>query len=340
MAVDACIEKLDTSGELGARMPLARMLVAGYLCSLQKYHNALDIPAVGVHLFARAQHEYLFAKSRDNPGKHALDDLALVRWWKRTLDHALAYATSTMSSSLRHAAAGPDGCVTDGPHVRQPESTVAYCVVPGADASEAPALIGPQHDTGSGDAPAVDWRWGLPHPAESRAHDCVLQFPDDPVTRLLAEPHSKNWSVAMLLEMLSVSEECGAGHRTAYFSASLPVALATGHPASAQVGGSPRADQPTQASESAGQGTLTPEDYDNTLLALFDRDMDFSCSDSAARSSKRLAAYLTATFAIPSVTIATNGPATAHWPPAPRASAPPPVNDLTAAIRKRRKVDQ
>ncbi|KAJ2760686.1 hypothetical protein IWQ56_005429, partial [Coemansia nantahalensis] len=277
VAVDACIEKVDTSGALSTRMPLAQMLVAGYLCSLQKYSKALDIPSVGVHLFARAQHEYLFARSRENPSKHALDDLALVKWWRRTLGLGLAYAASTVSSSLHSA--------TDGQTAHQPASRIAaHCAVPGADRSEAPSFLGTPDSTGGPGTPAVDWTWGLPYAAEARAHDCVLQFPDDPATRLLAEPHSSGWSVAMLLEMLAVSEECGSGHRTAYFSATLPMASLA--PA--------QADGAASSSEAADQGALSAEDYDNVLVALFDRDMDFSCADGAMRSSRRLADALAA----------------------------------------------
>ncbi|KAJ1987945.1 hypothetical protein GGI04_006105, partial [Coemansia thaxteri] len=92
VAVDCCIEKLDTSGELACRMPLARAMVAGYLRSLHRYSAALDIPVVGVHLFARAQPEYLFAKSQQNPRKRILNDLELVKWWQSTLQFALEYA--------------------------------------------------------------------------------------------------------------------------------------------------------------------------------------------------------------------------------------------------------
>ncbi|KAJ2709535.1 hypothetical protein H4R19_004205 [Coemansia spiralis] len=315
VAVNACIEKLDTSGELSTRMPLARMVVAGYLCSLQKYQIALDIPSVGVHLFARAQHEYLFARSRENPRKSALDDLALIKWWKRTLDLGLAYAASAVSSS--------------GPH--QPAcATTAHCAVPGSDPSEASSILGAPHATPDPGSPTVHWTWGLQYPAESRAHDCILQFPDDPMTRLLAEPHSSSWSVAMLFEMLAVGEECGAGHRAAYFSASLPmVALPD----------LPHADTVADASESADQCALSANEYDNVLLALFDHDMDFSCTNGAVRSSKRLFDALAAVPGTVTVAVSTAGPPASHSATTAVAAAAPPVNDLTAAIRKKRKVN-
>ncbi|KAJ2776945.1 hypothetical protein H4R18_005405 [Coemansia javaensis] len=248
VAVDVCIEKVDTSGELGPRIPLARMLVAGYVRSLRAYRAVLDVPAVGVHLFARAQPEYLFAGSRANPGKRVLGDLALIKWWRRTLDCSLADSG--------------------------PERPVAHCVVPGADAGEARGLLG-----------AAAWAWGLPHPPAARAHDCVLQFPDDPAARLLAQPHSGAWTVATLLEMLALSEECGSGHRAAYFSVRLPVP--------------PPADAPEEPSPPADAlRALSPEDYDKMLAVLFDHDMDFSTAAAAAVSSARLTSFMATALGI------------------------------------------
>ncbi|KAJ2797605.1 hypothetical protein H4R20_005124, partial [Coemansia guatemalensis] len=277
VAVDTCIEKLDTSGMLSSRMPLARQIVAGYLCSLQKYRKALDVPTVGVHLFARAQQEYLFAKSRENPGKHILDDFALIKWWQRTITFALTYAMSHTSCSLQASANGSSGTEAAA-RTCSPETVVAHCVVPGAEPNDAytftGALTDTANDTSNGHAGTetvarIDWRWGLPYPSNALAHDCVLQFPDDPITRLLAEPHSRGWSVAMLLEILSVSEECGSGHRTAYISTQLPV------------NGVAEVLEPSQFEATADQGQLSLEDYDSVLAALFDRATDFSNASTA-----------------------------------------------------------
>ncbi|KAJ2543989.1 hypothetical protein GGF49_001631 [Coemansia sp. RSA 1853] len=211
ITVNACIEKVDTSGELQSRMPLARMMVAGYVCSLQRYSKALDVASVGVHLFARAQPEYLFAKSQHNPGKHTLDDIGL------------------------------------------------------------------------------------------------------------------SWTVAMLLEMLAVSEECGSGHRTAYFSVMLPIATT-------------KLSELPRCEETADQGSLSFEDYDQVLVTIFDRDMDFSATDAAKTSSRRFTEFIDQKFDIPVVAVTTNGPAIAHKPLAAAPSTPPAVNDLSSMVRKKRKV--
>ncbi|KAJ2567971.1 hypothetical protein GGH12_000102 [Coemansia sp. RSA 1822] len=230
-------------------------MVAGYVCSLQRYSKALDVASVGVHLFARAQPEYLFAKSQHNPGSQ---------------------------SGFKIGANGT-------------------------------AL------------PSVNWKWGLSHPAEAIAHNCVWQFPDDPITRLLAKSHTQSWTVAMLLEMLAVSEECGSGHRTAYFSVMLPIATT-------------KLSELPRCEETADQGSLSFEDYDQVLVTIFDRDMDFSATDAAKTSSRRFTEFIDQKFDIPVVAVTTNGPAIAHKPLAAAPSTPPAVNDLSSMVRKKRKV--
>ncbi|KAJ2702960.1 hypothetical protein FB645_004085 [Coemansia sp. IMI 203386] len=334
VAVDVCIEKIDTSGFLSARMPLVKMLVAGYLQSLHRYHAATAVPTVGVHLFARAQPEYLFAKSQSNPGKHILDDLALVKWWQSALDYSIRYATHAEQNG---------GCL---------DNVAAHCVVPGSTASEAPWFLGSdQHTTtnNTSDAdgtigqyteskpaaaatnattsPSIKWTWGLPYVSSARAHDCVLQFPDDPMTRLLYEPHSNSWSVSMLIEMLAVSEECGSGRRAAYYSAALPVDNRQDSNSSSNIDGT------------AEQGSLSFDDYDKVLIALFDHDMDFSSHEAAVASSKRFLEFISANFNIPTIVIDTAGkPVVKDTSDQKQQQQPAKVNDLTMIIRKKRKV--
>ncbi|KAJ2460421.1 hypothetical protein GGI02_005760, partial [Coemansia sp. RSA 2322] len=154
-------------------------------------------------------------------------------------------------------------------------------------------------------------------------------FPDDPITRLLSEAHSSMWSVSTLLDMLSVSEECGSGHRTAYFSASLPL-----------FSDAKNTEEVGDANNTAGQGHLSFEEYDQILVALFDLEMDFSGKDCALSSSIRLMDFLDARFTIPSVSVETTGPVLARGSSRCEegASQPPKVNDITTAVRKKRKI--
>ncbi|KAJ1822221.1 hypothetical protein LPJ56_003110 [Coemansia sp. RSA 2599] len=348
VAVDVCIEKIDTSGFLSTRMPLAKMLVAGYLQSLHRYHVAIAVSTVGVHLFARAQPEYLFAKSQDNPSKHVLDDLALVKWWQSALNYGLQYAVRAGQNSENRTGAAADAV-----------AIAANCMVPGSTASEEASWFLGASQPASNDAAdagrtmgqytasklavatttassnasdhasnpgGTRWTWGLPYVSSARAHDCVLQFPDDPMTRLLSEPHSSFWSVSMLLEMLAVSEECGSGRRTAYFSAALPVGRTQGLSSSDKDDGT------------AEQGTLSFDDYDKVLIALFDREMDFSSHETALASSKRFLDFVSASFGISAIAIDTAGKPIEKSASEPKQQEPPTVNDLTMAVRKKRKI--
>ncbi|KAJ1720169.1 hypothetical protein LPJ53_005173 [Coemansia erecta] len=162
----------------------------------------------------------------------------------------------------------------------------------------------------------------------ARAHDCVLQFPDDPMTRLLSEPHSSTWSVAMLLEMLAVSEECGSGRRTAYFTIALPVLRQS---TSLTAAG--------DTASTAEQGLLSFDEYDQILVVLFGHNMDFSSRDGAVASSKLFLEFARDTFNIKSTTAITSGaPIIKDAATHSKQQDAPKVNDLTMAIRKKRKV--
>ncbi|KAL8724738.1 MAG: hypothetical protein Q9166_007777 [cf. Caloplaca sp. 2 TL-2023] len=55
---------------------------------LVEIHQRKDRQLV-VSLFARAQDQYLFPGSIENPGKHVLDDRGLIKWWCRVLEPVL-----------------------------------------------------------------------------------------------------------------------------------------------------------------------------------------------------------------------------------------------------------
>ncbi|KAJ2517277.1 hypothetical protein GGI11_003197 [Coemansia sp. RSA 2049] len=337
VTVNTSILKVDTTGELTTRMPLARTLVAGYLHSLQRFSCVGGVTNIGVHLFARAQPEYLFAQSKKSSGKHILSDMALIKWWQGTMHLGLGYAVSAGQSQDDQSA--DPSCAASIP---------AHIVIPGSTQSEAslPLLSSSVSNTDNNGLPAesgaasgsfVKWVWGSPYPKNDLACNCVLQFPDDPITRLLSERHGAFWSVSMLFEMLAISEECGSGHRTAYISASIPVASLSPLPS----------DLPEQSVDTADEGALSFDAYDDILVALFDHEMDFSDREKSASSTARLDAYLDSKHSIPVVTVTTSGPPISQKStgtslgnnPSGSAAAAPKVNDLTMAVRKKRKVE-
>ncbi|KAJ2811899.1 hypothetical protein FBU31_007687, partial [Coemansia sp. 'formosensis'] len=260
--------------------------------------------------------------SKDNPRKRILGDLELVKWWQRALEFALEYGARSTLDKNNPPSACPE------PVSACSRTAVANCIVPGSTMGESPWFFGNNSGSCNERSKLVDWKWGLPYPLSARAHDCVLQFPDDPITRLLAEAHSSSWSVSALLDMLSVSEECGSGHRTAYFLASLPLYSGV------SVQASDIADSST-----ASQGHLSFDDYDKILIALFNHEMDFSNPASAHLSSNRLFNYLDGSYDIPVIDVETVGPATTRdTAQAEKPRELPTVNDLSAMVRKKRKV--
>ena len=142
---------------------------------------------VWIHLFARAQNQYLFPASIEHPGKKVLSDAGLVKWWKAVMDDFVGgcakYEKNSGSSRLR---AEP------------------YVTLPGATDDEAIHLLKiplrkPQATTG------YDWRYGHPYstlpsstfslatsPLLSRCSppsilELIPYFPDDPKSRFIAE---------------------------------------------------------------------------------------------------------------------------------------------------------
>lgn len=97
------ISKVDTTGLLSAAPSPSpsptRPLVAAFL-SYFLSHPPHHCPRVRIHVFARAQSQYLFPGSADNKAKKLLDDKALLRWWKRTLERAVATTSSSTTFKL------------------------------------------------------------------------------------------------------------------------------------------------------------------------------------------------------------------------------------------------
>ena len=79
------VSKVDSTGQATAPSPtpiLVRALVSYYASPATR---PLSVDHVWVHLFARAQGQYLFPNSADFPGKRPLTDIKLCAWWKHQL---------------------------------------------------------------------------------------------------------------------------------------------------------------------------------------------------------------------------------------------------------------
>lgn len=181
------ISKVDTTGlasartETGPRRPNpTRPLVAGFL-SYFLLHPPHNSTRVRIHIFARAQSQYLFPGSVDNEEKKILDDKGLIRWWKRTIELAVSSLPSSAAASSSSVSA-----LDATPRL--------FYLIPGLSYLESLPYV----PAASQPATSPPWTYSHPHSALSSplhpatdppsAHpltDHIPAFPDDPKSRFL-----------------------------------------------------------------------------------------------------------------------------------------------------------
>jgi regulator of Ty1 transposition protein 109 len=200
------VSKADSSGYLhllnlpkGSPSPL-KEISSAFLSYLVERRRRPGIQTI-VSLFARAQDQYLFARSIDNKGKHVLDDRGLVKWWCRVLSPLLAKEKD------------------EGWH-----NIHGYLTVPGLDTYETRAFLPPK---------TIETKtWTVGHPLREIAlfpdapPRCLIpHFPDDPKSRFLDEldeelsgsqgKENGQWKsvkdLDMFWEMMAFRQECSAG---------------------------------------------------------------------------------------------------------------------------------
>ncbi|CAK7270194.1 hypothetical protein SEPCBS57363_003981 [Sporothrix epigloea] len=241
------VAKADSSGYLhilglpkGTPSPI-RAVTSAFLAHLVENRQRSGVQCV-VSLFARAQAQYLFPGSVDNPGKHVLDDRSLVRWWHSVLDPLLCGS----NDDVRRNHESGDSKKAHG-----------YLVVPGLDQYETRSLL--SRRPGTGQPP----HWTLGHPLETISHYCattisslppprclIPRYPDDPKARYLDEldeeamrGHERKsdakdgkeqrqvwngqWksvrSLDQFWEMLAFRQECSSGRLTGFLWVVFPI---------------------------------------------------------------------------------------------------------------------
>ncbi|CAK7567681.1 MAG: hypothetical protein SEPTF4163_005649 [Sporothrix epigloea] len=234
------VAKADSSGYLhllglpkGTPSPI-RAVTSAFLAHLVGNRKRPGVKCV-VSLFARAQAQYLFPGSVDNPGKHVLDDRSLVRWWHSVLDPLLSGSNDDVR---KNSESGDD------------KEAHGYLVVPGLDQYETRSLL--SRRPGTGQPP----HWTLGHPLEKISHHCatttdslppprclIPRYPDDPKARYLDEldeeamrghdrrsdakdgkEQRQGWngqwksvrSLDQFWEMLAFRQECSSGRLTGF----------------------------------------------------------------------------------------------------------------------------
>lgn len=79
------VSKVDSTGQGKAPSPTPALVRALLTYYVDPTTRPLAVAHLFVHLFARAQNQYLFPNSSDFPGKRPLTDIKLCAWWKRQL---------------------------------------------------------------------------------------------------------------------------------------------------------------------------------------------------------------------------------------------------------------
>ncbi|KAJ2958658.1 hypothetical protein NQZ79_g5789 [Umbelopsis isabellina] len=140
----AYVSKIDTTG-YKAPAPITAILIESYLSSLKECN---------IHIFARAQPQYLFPESVKNASKRAQSDRGLIAWWLRAISNA------------------PFSSTVD-----------AWWNVPGVDdENSAKREIRLSHKIESN---KVRWHYGYPYDDTADAKSVIPLFPDDAKARLL-----------------------------------------------------------------------------------------------------------------------------------------------------------
>ena len=164
------VSKVDTTGLLTTSAP-SRILTTALL----KYYLLYPPHAVHsfrIHVFARAQDQYLFPGSIENKSKRVLDDKGLCKWWKTVLSEA----TYTLNTSER-----------------QHRDLQLFYLLGGYSYLESLPLLPAAYPPDSKCGP--EWVYGHPYatiagplPASKEAvtlNDLIPAFPDDPKSRYL-----------------------------------------------------------------------------------------------------------------------------------------------------------
>lgn len=163
------ISKVDTTSPFHG---LTGRVVQSYISSLPTGSS--------IFIFARAQPQYLFAKSADNKSKAVLSDRDLVSWWLHVLN-------------------------------KVPEKCSGWWSIPGLDdASSALIEIGARKREWK-PSDHIKWKYGTSYDPDSEADLVIPKFDDDAKSRLLRSMAEDKLTVQDFWNLLAYGEECGSG---------------------------------------------------------------------------------------------------------------------------------
>ena len=177
------ISKVDTTGLAPSPSP-ARTLTSSFL-SYHLLHPPHGSERIRIHIFAKAQGQYLFPGSVENKGKKLLDDKGLIRWWKACISQTV------LERNEKEA---------------EKEGTRLFYLIPGLSESESLPYV-------PLDPRYANIKWTYDHPYSHipsplypstaavreeglTINDQIPAFPDDPKSRFLTSLTSSSISAA------------------------------------------------------------------------------------------------------------------------------------------------
>ncbi|KAJ7134528.1 DUF1714 domain-containing protein [Mycena epipterygia] len=175
------VSKVDSTGQSTSPSPAAALVRSLLVYYADPVTRPVAADHLWIHLFARAQSQYLFPNSADYSGKRPLSDVKLCAWWKRVLTQVADAVSARANTRAR---------------IR------LYYVLPGYSQSEAElSLWRAAAASATSDASGPSWIYGhpysqteipLPCPASSRDPQGNLghfipSFDDDPKSRFMDE---------------------------------------------------------------------------------------------------------------------------------------------------------
>ncbi|KAL9541802.1 hypothetical protein MBANPS3_008926 [Mucor bainieri] len=176
------ISKVDTTSSWKKYRGLTARVVQSYISSLPRHSS--------VFVFARAQPQYLFAKSAENKAKSVLDDRQLVSWWLSVFNKLSVQCEGWWS-------------------------------VPGIDDSNSALIEIGAKKRGWTPSDNVKWIYGTSYASDAIAEQVIPRFDDDAKSRLLKSTKEKDMTVHDFWNILSFGEECGSGKITGFFEVRL-----------------------------------------------------------------------------------------------------------------------
>lgn len=173
------ISKVDTTGQGIAPAPTANLLRALLRFYSDPESRPFATDHLWIHLFARAQGQYLFPNSADYEGKHPLSGVKLCAWWKRVFGDVAEEVKRQTNSKAK---------------------IKLFYLLPGSSESEASnSLKFASTSSAAESSTSPQWNYGhpysqseipLPCPASEASQNLghiIPSFEDDPKSRFMDE---------------------------------------------------------------------------------------------------------------------------------------------------------